>query len=97
MKAQSKPACPCCGLHQPRAYHLAVAQECIRYLQLEEGSLNQAAQRVADRTGRTVTAAARLIYRVLSGQPPSERTLDELRTMTVRLAPYQVPHSAAGP
>jgi hypothetical protein len=83
--------CPCCGLEDPRLYHLALAQDLLRILINETGGLSQAAVLIAERTRQQPGTIARKLHRIQAGQhAPQEPFLDILRTMTGTLAPYQI-------
>ncbi|MCA1726982.1 MAG: hypothetical protein LC722_04845 [Actinobacteria bacterium] len=84
--------CPCCGQEgaDAAAVHRYEGQQALKVLLARHGSLNAAARAIADRTGKSFTATARQVARIQRGNPPSEETLDVLRTMTGRLAPYQM-------
>ena len=74
-----------------RLYHTAVARECIAHLAGTRGSLRAVAAEVAARTGQSAPTVDRRLHRIRQAIAPSEDFLDVLRTMTGRLAPYQLP------
>ncbi|SRR6266571_4115081 len=84
--------CPCCGLYleDARQHHLQVARQALDQLAAEYDSLNNAARAIAARLRQPVPTVQRRVARIRAGDPPSEPFLDLLRTLTGKLAPYQL-------